>query len=70
MESFRPGLNALIFLIFGISSLFVGAYFKTKPNPSQNKKLLLKELLEGFGLDLPDELKSLEQAFLKSNKPN
>ena len=47
-------------LTFFIASFFVIYLLNTKPYKNNlNNKILLKKLLEGFDLDLPDELKEL-----------
>ena len=52
----------LIFILFAFSSVF---YFflnlRTDKNEIHNK-ILLKNLLEGFDLELPEELKSLDKS--------
>jgi len=52
----------LIFILFAICSVF---YFflnlRTDKNEINNK-ILLKNLLEGFDLELPEELKSLDKS--------
>tara|TARA_B100000700_G_C14586338_1_gene642591 strand:- start:167 stop:400 length:234 start_codon:yes stop_codon:yes gene_type:complete len=57
------GLGALLFVIFFISK----KYLKGVKGTDQ-EKLLLKQMLEGFGLDIPSELKDLEPRVIKSIK--
>ena len=51
--------------IFG----FLGSFMYLRPNTKAkliNDKILLRKLLEGFELDIPDELKELEGKVAKS----
>ena len=49
------------------ASLFI--YFNLKSNKNnENNKILLKNLLESFELDLPDELKRLDTSSTDSRK--
>ena len=43
--------------------VFLFLFFNLKPNKTHiNNKLLLKNLLEGFDLELPEELKTLDNS--------
>ena len=55
------------YLYLLVSSVFVSfilfIFLKIKPNKSNiNDKLLLKNLLEGFDLEIPEELKRLDSS--------
>ena len=41
---------------------------ESKEHSTKNKKAMLKELLEGFGLEVPAELKDMESPVIKSVK--
>ncbi len=64
---FTAQMLAVIFLVLITGILlrynFLGIF--TKP---ANNKLLLKELLEGFDLDIPDELKEIKDTYSKPIK--
>ncbi len=50
------------FTLFGVLSLYF-LFLNFKPYKSEyNNKILLKNLLEGFDLELPEELKKLEKS--------
>ena len=50
------------FILVSIFSLFY-LYLNFRPYKNEiNNKILLKNLLEGFDLELPDELKSLDNS--------
>tara|TARA_Y100001968_G_scaffold311937_1_gene334555 strand:+ start:87 stop:320 length:234 start_codon:yes stop_codon:yes gene_type:complete len=57
------GFVGLPFLVFFISRKFLKAFKSV-----DQEKLLLKQLLEGFGLEIPSELKDLEPRVIKSIK--
>ncbi len=50
------------FAFFGICSL-IYLFFNFRPGKNQiNNKVVLKNLLEGLDMELPDELKSLDSS--------
>jgi len=50
------------FILFAISSLFY-LFLNFRPGKSElNNKILLKNLLEGLDMELPDELKTLDNS--------
>ncbi len=63
------GLIALVAVVAVVLAFFLnqGSYGLKK---SQENKILLKQLLEGFGLEVPSELKDPEGAVIKSSKTN
>ena len=63
--------NTYLYIIFTFLAVFavVFIYFYLKPNKNNlNNKILLKNLLESFELDLPDELKRLDTPSADSRK--
>ena len=51
------------FIVFAISTLFyLFLNFRSGCKNQINNKVLLKNLLEGFDLELPDELKALDNS--------
>ena len=64
-------LVSLVFSLIWLSIMLKGLFLKqlSKFNKkSRANKLLLKKLLEGFGLDVPSELNELEGSVLNSIK--
>ncbi len=52
-----------LFISTIVVSLLLFIYLNFKPNKSNNSnKLLLKNLLEGFDLEIPEELKRLDNS--------
>ena len=50
------------FILFAISSLFY-LFLNFRPGKSElNNKILLKNLLEGLDMEVPDELKTLDNS--------
>mgnify|MGYP001178516610 CR=1 FL=1 len=63
--------NTYLYLFFSFLALFILFYLflNFKPNKNNiNNKLLLKNLLESFDLELPDELKQLENSSTDTQK--
>tara|TARA_Y100001968_G_scaffold312288_1_gene335304 strand:+ start:110 stop:316 length:207 start_codon:yes stop_codon:yes gene_type:complete len=57
--------STYLYLIFSSITIFclLILFFNLKTNKSNiNNKILLKNLLEGFELDLPEELKTLDNS--------
>ena len=64
---------AITVIIGGISffiifKVFFAKQFSRLQNKSQDNKLLLKQLLEGFGLEVPSELNEAETPVVKTIK--
>ena len=71
MESFFTNWIFAIGTFFVISiviSIFVAKQIFRPQNKNQDDKLLLKQLLEGFGLDVPPELNEIDPNVIKSIK--
>ena len=58
------GLIAFLFLY----KVFIAPQILKWQNKTQSNKLLLKELLEGFGLEVPSELNETDVSTVKSIK--
>ncbi len=61
-------LFVLAALVISITIVLMTKRDPKQEKSSQENKVLLKQLLEGFGLEVPAELKELEQAVMKSIK--
>ncbi len=58
----------LFFILFAISSLFY-LFFNIKPGKNEiTNKILLKNLLEGLDMELPEELKALDNSSTDTQK--
>ena len=58
-----------IFFVLVISAFFIFKQVFTDPKKKmEDDKVLLRKLLEGFGLDIPSELQEQESNFIKSIK--
>ena len=56
------------FILFAICSIFY-FFFNFRPGKSEiNNKILLKNLLEGLDMELPEELKALDNASTDAQK--
>jgi len=69
--SFKMINSTYIYLLILFISLLIFGYwfFYSKSNKNDiSSKLLLKSLLEGFDLDLPDELKTLDNSSTDAQK--
>ena len=58
-------ISNYIYLFFSFIAIlsFILIIFNFKPNNSDlNNKILLKDLLEGLNMELPDELKALDNS--------
>tara|TARA_B100000579_G_C22178786_1_gene553165 strand:+ start:180 stop:383 length:204 start_codon:yes stop_codon:yes gene_type:complete len=63
--------STYIYLLFPFISILIFGYwfFYSKSNKNDiSSKLLLKSLLESFDLDLPDELKTLDNSSTDAQK--
>ena len=63
--------NTYIYILISFLAVLAALliYFNLKPNKNDiNNKILLKNLLESFELDLPDELKRLDTSTTDSRK--
>jgi len=66
--STSPYINLVVLILIALSIPFALISIKILNNPrkkSYNDKALLKQLLEGFGLEIPLELKDLESKVIK-----
>ena len=74
MDRLPVQITLLVALVSSLGLLLIilkGLFFKQlskSNNKSRANKLLLKELLEGFGLEVPSELAELEGTVLNSIK--
>ena len=69
--SFKMINSTYIYLLFPFISILIFGYwfFYSKSNKNDiSSKLLLKSLLESFDLDLPDELKTLDNSSTDAQK--
>tara|TARA_Y100001968_G_scaffold327684_1_gene373228 strand:- start:71 stop:238 length:168 start_codon:yes stop_codon:yes gene_type:complete len=54
--------------MFGICSIFYFFFKFRSGNDDLSSKILLKDLLEGLEMELPDELKALDNSSADTNK--
>tara|TARA_Y100001968_G_scaffold324402_1_gene363649 strand:+ start:513 stop:746 length:234 start_codon:yes stop_codon:yes gene_type:complete len=64
----REVIAIFVVATFGLIGLLASKYFSRGSKTIDQEKLLLKQLLEGFGLEIPSELKELEPTVVKSIK--
>ncbi len=68
----RVPINGLLLTILAflstIAVLFAKQILSDPRKKTRGDKVLLKELLEGFGLEIPSELKDSESSAIKSIK--